>query len=388
MLAAAATTTLGVLPIFLLSAQAVLVRRDLELSEFQLGLAVTVFFTAAAVASVPAGQAAERLGRRASIVVAGLLATASLLGLALVARSFGSLLAFIVVGGVANAASQVSANLLLAQAVPGGRQGLAFGIKQSAIPISTLLGGLAVPAVGLTLGWRWAYVCAAAVALAVTFAAPRTAPERAAPRPRMPGRREATSVAIAPLVVVAAGTAFASAATNALGAFLVTWSVEVGLGLGAAGLLLAASSALSIGARIASGIAADWRGGRNLPVVAVQLAVGAVGLVLLSTGGTTALVAGALVAFGVGWSWPGLLIFAVVRIGRETPALATSVVQVGAFIGGASGPGLFGLLVHTSSYVAAWRSAAAGLLIAAVLVLIGRRMFLADQVRRPLPAAR
>jgi MFS family permease len=381
MLAAASTTTLGALPIFLLSAQAVLLRRDLGFTEFQLGLAVTVFFSAAALASVPAGRVAEWAGKRVSTTLAGLLATASLLGIALIARSYGSLLALLVLGGIANAASQMSANLLLAEAVPARRQGLAFGIKQSAIPISTLIGGVTVPVVGLTLGWRWAYVCAAVVALAVTIAAPRAA--RSLPASDQPPATRGGAVTLAPLLVIAIGTAFASAATNAMGAFLVTWSVEVGLGLSAAGVLLAVSSALSIAVRVASGAAADWRTGHNLPVVAAQLVVGALAVVLLSTGGTVALVSGALLAFGIGWSWPGLLIFAVVRAGREAPTLAASIVQAGAFIGGASGPGLFGLLVHAWSYIVAWRTTAAGLLVAAVLVLIGRQMILAELVRRP-----
>ena len=34
------------------------------------------------------------------------------------------------------------------------RQGLAFGIKQSAIPAAVLISGLALPVLAIPLGWR------------------------------------------------------------------------------------------------------------------------------------------------------------------------------------------------------------------------------------------
>ncbi|WP_167761001.1 MFS transporter [Geodermatophilus sp. DF01_2] len=380
---AAGVTTMGTLPIFLLTAQAVLVQQDLGVSNAQVGTAATVFFATAALGSVPAGRLAERLGGRASPAVAGLLAVVSLLGIALFPVSYAFLLAFLVVGGLGNAMGQVSANVLLAQVVPARRQGVAFGVKQSAIPISTLLGGLAVPAIGLTLGWRWAYAGAAAFALTMALVAPQVAS-----RPQRTGRASGppfdavVATATASLIVIAIGTGLASAGTNALGAYLVIWSVHIGVGAGAAGLLLAAASLLSITARILSGVAADRRGGRNLPVVAGQLAVGAVSLLLLATGGTTALVVGALAAFAIGWSWPGLLIFAVVRSSPGSPAVSTSIIQVGAFVGGASGPGLFGLLVGAFSFEAAWRAAACSLALAAVLMLVGRRLLVTALGRR------
>src|SRR5829696_7279082 len=58
-----------------------------------------------------------------------------------------------VIAGLANAVSHTAANLSLAREVPASRQGLSFGIKQAAIPVATLLAGLAVPTIAVTLGW-------------------------------------------------------------------------------------------------------------------------------------------------------------------------------------------------------------------------------------------
>jgi predicted MFS family arabinose efflux permease len=78
------------------------------------------------------------------------------------------------------------------------------------------------------------------------------------------------------------------------------------------------------------------------------------------------------------------MIFAVVRVGREAPGAASGAVQAGAFVGGASGPALFGLLVAQTSYPFAWRIASLFMLTAACLVFLARRLFLRDLQARPL----
>lgn len=376
--AAALSTVLGSLPVFLLGGLAVLVREELGFGELQLGLAVSVFFTVAAVSAVPAGRLVERLGAWASTVLAACLSATALLGMAL-APAYGVLLVALALAGVGNAVAQIGSNDALARVVPRQRQGLAFGVKQSAVPLATLLAGLALPLVGLTLGWRFAFTGAAVLALGYVGLAPRPARSRAVLRPQR-GRQGAA--AHRALVVVAVAAALGSGAANGLGAFLVESAVSAGLTPGRAGLLLAGGSAFGVVVRLYVGWRADRRDGRHLSVVAAMLATGALGMALLATGSQLALVPGTALAFGLGWSWPGLLNFAVVRLNPQAPAAATSISQTGVFAGGALGPITFGLLVETWSYRVAWSVAGAALLVAAVLLRQGRRMFLADRARR------
>lgn len=185
-------------------------------------------------------------------------------------------------------------------------------------------------------------------------------------------------------MLTGAAVATASMAVNSLGSFLASWAFSIGMSPAQAGLLMAAGSGLAIVSRVLFGHAADRRDGRNLPVVARQLAVGAVGLTVISIGTVPALIPGVALAFGIGWAWPGLLLFAVVRVGRDTPGVASGAVQAGAFVGGACGPALFGLLVASYGYPFAWRIAAGALVIAAVLLVVARRAFVADLRQRPL----
>ena len=167
MSAASAMTTLGAIPVFLLSAQSVFIRRDLDFDEARFGLAVSCFFAAAATTALLGGAIVDRLGRRRSTVLAGTISVLGGAGLALGARSFAVLVVTLIVLGMANAAMQVTSNLSLAKSIPLHRQGLAFGVKQSAIPFAIVLGGLAVPSVGVIIGWRWTFGITAMMAILV-----------------------------------------------------------------------------------------------------------------------------------------------------------------------------------------------------------------------------
>ena len=78
-----------------------------------------------------------------------------------------------------------------------------------------------------------------------------------------------------------------------------------------------------------------------------MLVVGAVGLGLLALAGPAPLVAGVVLGFGLGWAWPGLMNFAVVRLHPQAPAAATSITQTGVYAGGCLGPlGLGAVAAH------------------------------------------
>lgn len=347
---------------------------------------------------MPAGRLAEGWGARRTTLAGAALSGAALCAVALLVRSWVPLLGVLVVAGVGNALAQIGSNLALAEHVPRARQGLAFGVKQAAIPTATMLGGLAVPLLGLTVGWRWAFAAGAlgAPLYAVVVGSDglaRTPPTPAlrSPAPRNPlaanstSRRPDTDTDTRSLVVLACGVGLGAAAANSFGAFLVESAVAGGIAPGPAGLIFALGSVLGIAARLLAGWSADRREGGHLPVVAAQQVSGSVGLGLLAGAGlvdgdgavTALVVLGTLLGFGLGWSWPGLFNFAVVRLNRGAPAAATSITQSGIFAGGALGPLAFGATVEATSYTVAWTGAAVALVLAAGLVLLGRRLVLA-----------
>ncbi|WP_309251468.1 MFS transporter [Micromonospora noduli] len=190
------------------------------------------------------------------------------------------------------------------------------------------------------------------------------------------GRAGATRAgrATVALVVIGAAATLASGAANSLGTFLVDSAAGRGLSPGLAGLTLTLGSAVCVAARVGAGWLADRRETGHVALIAAMLLVGAVGLGLLALTGSVPLVVGVVLGFGLGWAWPGLMNFAVVRLHPQSPAAATSITQTGVYAGGCLGPLSLGPLAAHLGYSAMWTIAAVAMLLAAALMLVGSRL--------------
>lgn len=384
MAAASGLTTLGAIPPFLLGAQAVAVRADLGLGLGVFGIAVSVFFGTAALATVFVSGPFDRLGRRWGLALAGGFVALGGGAVAGPVEGWRSLLATMVVLGLGNAACQSTANMLMARALPVGRRGLGFGIKQSAVPLAIMLAGLAVPSVGRLGGWRVTFAILGGLGVLVVLVA-------VVRGHRWPPLSRAAVVEDAsldvpptlPLLLAGVGITFASAAANFVGSFVASWGFEVGLTPTQTGVLMAVGAGASIVLRVLSGWRADRRHGANLPVVATQMIVGGLACLGLAVDAAWSVVVFGLLALSIGWAWPGLLLFAVARLGRDHPAQASGVVQAGAFAGGAVGPMLLGALSAAAGFPLTWLVAAGCFGVAGSLILLSRRLFSIDLARRP-----
>jgi predicted MFS family arabinose efflux permease len=362
------TMTLAVIPASLIGATAVQMRADLDFDERWLGIVVGLFFAATSLSSIPGGRLAERIGPRRGLLLGIALGSASLVGIAALTRSLPHLVAFALVGGAATGTALPAASLSLVRGAPL-RPGLMFGLNQSAPPAASLLAGMAVPAVSLQIGWRWAFVFAAGLALVALALLPGDeAYAHPAPRPdASPQDRPSVRPG---LRAVGVGVGLGSGTAIAMGAFLVSSSVSHGIAPGTAGLLLALGSAVGIGARLVVGLAADrWAGG-HLRGVAIMIGVGAAGYLGLAVGAPLLVAAaGTVVGYGFGYGWSGLLFFSISRLNPQAPALAVGVVNSGATAGAALGPPAFGALVTATSYAVTW-TVAAVVSVAAAMVLV------------------
>jgi predicted MFS family arabinose efflux permease len=283
----------------------------------------------------------------------------------------------VTVAGIGNALTQPAANVLMARTIAPERYGIAFAVKQSAMPFGTLVGGLAVPLVTLTLGWRWAFAFGGVIALAAAASIPRHDASKPASREPEQGDRAAPArpaldTPMLLLAVLATGVGLGAATASAQTTFLVSGAVQSGLGEGIAGLLLTVGSMLGIASRLANGARADVRGGGHLRVVALMLLGGAAACAMFSLDQPWSYVVATPLAFAAGWAWPGLFNLAVVRANPQSPGFATSVTQIGTYVGAGLGPLLFGLLVGGRSYSAAWLVTATWSALAAVAVFTGR----------------
>lgn len=375
--ATTASTTQVMLPVLLIGGTAALIRADLPaFDEARVGVTVSTFFAATAVASIPGGRLSEAWGPRRGLIVGTLAASAAMLLFAVSPYAWGLIVAS-VLAGVANGTAQPASNLGLARGVRGARQGTAFGIKQAAVPLSGLMAGLSVPLVAEVFGWRVTFVLAAAIAVPVVLLIPRRFTASPAPRrdagARYGGGQDAPRTALWSL---SAAAGCGSAAANTLGAFLVLTVIAGGGSGGLGGYLLALGGATGIVTRLLAGWQADRRGSRHLGVVAGMLAVGTLAYVILALQPSAPLILAlaTVIGFAAGWGWPGLMILTVVRLHPNSPGAASAVLGAGAAVGGVSGPLVFGLIVRAAGYPAAWLFSAGLALLGLSLVLNGRRI--------------
>jgi MFS family permease len=372
--AACTTTTACVFPVFLTGGVAVQMGAELRFSPAGLGAAIAVYFAVSAFASVPAGRIVERFGPTGTARAAIVLASVCLLGVGGLAHSYPLFVVLLAFGGLGNALGQLASNASLALHVRPGRQGLSFGVKQTAVPLSQLFAGVSVPVVALTVGWRWAFVAGALVALLalpIVPSDPRAAATTDEPAHGASTRGSTRGRGTGALVVMGAAGMLAAGSAGSMGSFLVAASAGRGLDPGLAGLTLSLGGAICVAGRLVSGWLADRRSGGHVGMMAAMLAIGAIGVALLAVPGEAALVVGVALGFGLGWAWPGLLNFAVVRLHPQAPAAATSITQTGVYAGGGAGPLAFGLLAAAFGYTTAWLCGSLAMLAAAGLMVVG-----------------
>jgi MFS family permease len=351
------------------------IRADLGLSGFSIGLAAAIFWLTAAVASSPGGRLVDRLGPTTGIRLGGALAAAGAFGAA-AASSPAVLTASLAVGGSANAFATPGVSALASSAVPRERQGFAFGVQLGGPAIAALLAGLALPLIAGPTGWRTSFIVAAGLALAAATIAPQ------ASATALSAVSGSASHRLRPLMLLAAGAAAANAAAGAVLTFLVIYCLEIGLSPASAGALLVAASGGAVAVRLGLGALADRHPDAALGWLVWLLALGAAGYSLLTSAEPTLVALGAVVAIGLGWGWPGVLLFAVVNRHRADPGAAVGVVITGFFAGAVIGPLAAGPLVGDGSYELIWWLCGGLAVLAAASIDAGRRALDAD----PSPA--
>jgi MFS family permease len=379
-----AATAAVALPGMLVGGLSILIQEDLGFGDAELGAAVAASFVSGAIMAVPAGRIAERFGPRRTTWAGLACALTSLLGIGLVATTWATLVAFLVVAGAGITLVQLGVNVMVARAVPPGRQGLAYGAKQAAVPFASLLAGIALPVLGLTLGWRAAFLLAGIVVVLAARPMPIVAPPE-----RPPTSSTERGGPTGSLMLLAIGVALASAGGNSAPAFMVLTAVDRGVSTSNAGLLLAFGSLAGIVVRVVAGWVGDRLGRNALLLVVALVSTGAVGYVGLALSPHPLLIAlFTALAFGGGWGWGGLVLLALSRTSPTAPGRAMGIVQIGPMAGAVLGPLVFGGLASTASFGTAWGVMALFALGGAATILVSRRRLLEQGLPAGQPPVR
>lgn len=349
------TTITATLPLFQIGALAVQITDELMFGAAALGTASGMAQGMRAIVGAPVGRLVDRLGATTSLRIGvGISATASI-GIATTAFSWWSLVTWMLIAAVGHTFTQPAANRFMINRVRADRLGIAFGIKQSGPPTSTMIAGLSVPFIAVTVGWRWAYVMAAIIAVIVFACIPRSAGTRKA------GDRWRKNVkTLEPLadrgilVVIAIGFGLGFLASAVIITFYVDSAVSAGLPERIAGTMLAVASVASIITRITIGIACDRTAMHPFRMSTVLLTIGVIGHSLFATGIPWAMSIGVIVALTGTWGFPSAFWLGLMRAYPSAPGRVTGTMAPAMLVGGGVGPIAFGVIAETVGYRTAW----------------------------------
>lgn len=372
MAAGVVATVASAFPAFLTGALTVQVSADFDVGEAIYGWALGSYFLAAACGSVVLGRLAQRVGPRRQIMAALAVVGLAQLYVAASADTFFTLVIAIAVCGLANAGNQTAVNLALTQAKIR-RLGLAVAMKQSGMPSASLLGGLMVPAVALTVGWRWAYVAGSILALLSGVFVSRVIGHRPRVDIETPvaDRQRSTFAVLAAAAVAGGLLAFGAGALNA---WLVSSGVDAGMSEAVAGLMLSAGAAMGIAARMVFGFRLDRLVRSPFHLAGMILPIGVLGVAMLTVRSPLVHVAATALAFVGGWTWPVFTNFGIVRANAGSAGSATGITQMGVYVGVFSAPLITGFMIERFGYGPMWLLVAAVMAAGtAVTVAVGNR---------------
>lgn len=361
--ASALAVGFGSSPGFVLGFLAVPLQADLGLDRWQVGLLVGVFFGATGLGSLVAGDVAERIGPRASVVI-DQVAVAAMLVVGALVPHYAVLLGSAVVGGAGYALSNTGTSIAIAATLPPHQHGVALAIRTAGVPFLVSVSAVVAAAAAEAVGWQPVLAGYAPLLLAVAVFAGAALPSGR----ESPNHRDRQSPA-SPLPRGFGWFPLAAFAlisgTQPLFSWMVPFLHEAGeVSMSVAGALTSAGALAGVVGMIAIARVSD----RTAPTKRVPAVVL---LCLLTVGGDLLLVAG--MALGAAPMVAGLVIAtvsqlaaislmhaAVVAAAPNAVGRATGVTMAGYYLGALLGPPLFGLVVdRTDTYAAAWLTCAA-----------------------------
>ncbi|HZA40565.1 MAG TPA: MFS transporter [Actinomycetota bacterium] len=320
---------------------------EFGISRSQLGLLTTAAFVIGGIISPSAGGLVDRIGGRRVFVASMVLMAIAIAGMA-AAPSYIWMLFGAALAGFTLASCNPTTNKLIAAHTAVGERGVIMGVKQAGVQFGAFAVGFTIPTAAESWGWRPAMamtiVLPLACAAAVLVLVPHDRREELDLRPKTEAR------GITPLVAWLATYAFLMGGGVAIvGAYLPLFArEEVGLSVGAAGMLAGVIGLIGIVSRIAWGWGTERLG--DYPLALGILGVGAVvaSLATLLSPSTGAwMIWSAAVLFGltaITWNAIGMLAI-VAEVGTHAAGRASGLVQSGFYGGFVVTPALFGYSV-------------------------------------------
>lgn len=352
---------------------------DLGITYAEAGFLLTVFFIMYSIFQLPAGIAADWLGKR-RLMIAGLLGMSVAILLAAAAGGYGMLLVAQAIAGIGGSTFHPTGMSIISDVETGDTEGRAMGVFGLGGALGTLASPLVIGGLAAVAGWRAALAVAAALGLVVTggmLVALRGSRGDGATAVRSDGGRKTVAARLSTLrerihvpitrgiVILFCITLVLSLQHRAIHTFTTSYVVaetgtSVSFGNVVFFILLAGASVSSIWAGdLADRIPRTVLGGVTALGTAILVGLTLVLAHLLDGLGSTLLVA----TFSIWFFGIGLMMYAAypvknALISQQSEAAYSGslfgVIQTASALGSATGPALFGVLSTQWGVVAAF----------------------------------
>ncbi len=340
---------------FAIAVLAPALRDKYELSLTEIGVVLAAEWIGLTFALLPWGFAVDRFGERWTLA-GGLAVCAGFLCAAAYAPSFGWLVVFLGLAGIAGGSVQSGSGRAVMRWFAASERGLALGLRQTAVPVGGVVAALVLPQLGTP---RAGLLFVAGLVLVGALAGALVL--RAGTEEHIEPVDVEITLGDRRLWLACWGSGLYLVAQVAMMGFVVLFLYdEHGFSTAAAAAVLAAGQALAAVLRIGVGRWSDVLGSRVLPLrrIGVAVAVTVAAVAVLSDAPGWALVPALVLATGMSMAWNGLSYTIAAELGGRRSGAAIGFQQTVLSAIGVAAPVAFAAVVSGTSWGIAFGLAA------------------------------
>jgi len=365
---------IAISPLYFYGALSVQITQGLGYRPSLHGLGATSFYLVAAVFAVSLGRTTDRLDPVITLRLAINMTIISNLGITL-SNSLVVICASLAIGGLGNALATPGIAQLVQDRIELRKQGLAYGFKQSATGLSTLIGGAAIPFVALDNQWRYVFGLGVLFSLGILLklrgmSSSKLSDLRKLHKKELKVSRTKAKHSYSSEVKLIS-TSFAIGA--AVGAGLITYLplsiAEVGLNSTESSFVLILASSSSLITRFVVLLYMDRTKIDSIRICIGMMFLGSIGLFGLSTMSKGVITISSLISYAFGWGWIGLITYKMLRISDGNLGSNVGLMQAAAAVGSISGPIALGATYELSGFALMWQISALGLVLSLLFLI-------------------
>jgi predicted MFS family arabinose efflux permease len=365
---------IAISPLYFYGALSVQITEGLKYRLSLHGLGATSFYLVAAIFATSLGRRTDRLDPISTLRIAIIMTFVSNLGITF-SNSLAMVCLSLAIGGFGNALATPGIAQLVRERIQLSKQGLAYGFKQSATGLPTLVGGAAIPFVASNGQWRYVFAAGAIFSLGILFKlyaislSDMNSYNSKTSRNTKSSGAELKSVYTVEVKLIAISFAIGAAVGAGLITFLPLSIAEAGLGAAETSQALVLASACSLVARFIVLLYMDRTSIDAIRICIAMMVIGAFGLFGLSTMDAGLITIASVVSYAFGWGWIGLITYKMLRISDGNLGANVGLVQSAAAIGSIAGPIALGAVYELSGFGLMWQVSALGLILSLLFLI-------------------